>query len=356
MKITFIIATLNSGGAERVLVTLANYFCKFHEVSIIKFHEQNSFYKVNEKIKIITLKQFKFNNLYNKIASRFKKYFALRKALKEQNADVFISFLDTTNIICIMAKIGLKTPLIISEHSNEIYLKNKIFRFLRRFTYPYADALTILTKSDENYYKNFVKNIIYLQNPCNFTLQNLDYKKENLVIFVGRLDENKNALMFLKAINNLDENIKNTYKFQIAGDGDLKEKLSQEAKNLNIKVDFLGKVNDIEELYKKAKIICLCSFVEGLPTILIESMYFKVARISTNYCNNANELINNEKDGFIINLNDDKELAQKITLLASDENLREKITNEALLRTKDYDIKNIYEKWINLINTLKAKN
>ncbi|EGK3556294.1 glycosyltransferase, partial [Campylobacter jejuni] len=36
MKISFIIATLNSGGAERALVTLANALCKEHEVSIIK--------------------------------------------------------------------------------------------------------------------------------------------------------------------------------------------------------------------------------------------------------------------------------------------------------------------------------
>lgn len=50
---------------------------------------------------------------------------------------MFLSLLDTTNIACIFAKIGLKTPLIISEHSNEAYLKSKL-AFLRRLSYPFA--------------------------------------------------------------------------------------------------------------------------------------------------------------------------------------------------------------------------
>ncbi|EFN2815762.1 glycosyltransferase family 4 protein, partial [Campylobacter coli] len=52
MKISFIIATLNSGGAERVLVTLANALCKEHEVSIIKFHAGESFYKLENEVKV----------------------------------------------------------------------------------------------------------------------------------------------------------------------------------------------------------------------------------------------------------------------------------------------------------------
>ncbi|EJL4566436.1 GalNAc-alpha-(1-_4)-GalNAc-alpha-(1-_3)-diNAcBac-PP-undecaprenol alpha-1,4-N-acetyl-D-galactosaminyltransferase, partial [Campylobacter jejuni] len=151
MKISFIIATLNSGGAERALVTLANALCKEHEVSIIKFHAGESFYKLENEVKVTSLEQFRFDTLYHKIASRFKKFFALRKALKESKADVFISFLDTTNIACIAAKIGLKTPLIISEHSNEAYLKPKIWRFLRRVSYPFCDALSVLGSSDKVY-------------------------------------------------------------------------------------------------------------------------------------------------------------------------------------------------------------
>lgn len=84
MKISFIIATLNSGGAERVLVTLVNVLCKEHEVSIIKFHAGESFYKLENKVKVTSLEQFRFDTLYHKIASRFKKFFCFKKGFERK--------------------------------------------------------------------------------------------------------------------------------------------------------------------------------------------------------------------------------------------------------------------------------
>ncbi|HEC1727287.1 TPA: glycosyltransferase [Campylobacter lari] len=354
MKITFIIATLNSGGAERVLVTLANELCKNHEINIIKFHKEDSFYKLDPKIKLFTLEQFDFSTLYNKIASRIKKFKALKQALKDYKSDVFISFLDTTNIACIWANKGLNTPLIISEHSSYTYLKSKIWKFLRRISFPHANALTVLSNDDKKYYENFVKKVINMPNPCHFSPIKENLEKENNVIFVGRLDHNKNASMFLKAIARLDTNLQKQYNFFIAGDGELRQDLEQEAKNLNIKVNFLGKVENMQELYKKAKIICLCSFIEGLPTVLLESLYYQVARISTKYTSGHKDLIDDGKDGFLVDLDDEKALSEKLTLLMQDENLRKTLALNAQQRCKDYKVANVAQKWIDLIKEVRV--
>ncbi|AJC93030.1 GalNAc-alpha-(1,4)-GalNAc-alpha-(1,3)-diNAcBac-PP-undecaprenol alpha-1,4-N-acetyl-D-galactosaminyltransferase [Campylobacter subantarcticus LMG 24377] len=354
MKITFIIATLNSGGAERVLVTLANELCKNHEINIIKFHKEDSFYKLDPKIKLFTLEQFDFSTLYNKIASRIKKFNALKQALKEHKSDVFISFLDTTNIACIWANKGSNTPLIISEHSSHTYLKSKIWKFLRRISFPYANALTVLSNDDKSYYENFVKKVVNMPNPCHFNLTEEKLEKENNVIFVGRLDHNKNASMFLKAIARLDINLQNQYRFFIAGDGELRQELEQEAEKLKIKVHFLGKVENIQELYKKAKILCLCSFIEGLPTVLLESLHYQVARISTKYVSGHKDLIDDKKDGFLVDLNDEKALSEKLALLMQDENLRETLALNAQQRCKDYEVTNIVQKWLDLIKEVRV--
>ncbi|MCV3399740.1 glycosyltransferase [Campylobacter lari] len=354
MKITFIIATLNSGGAERVLVTLANELCKNHEINIIKFHKEDSFYKLDPKIKLFTLEQFDFSTLYNKIASRIKKFKALKQTLKDHKSDVFISFLDTTNIACIWANKGLNTPLIISEHSSYTYLKSKIWKFLRRISFPHANALTVLSNDDKKYYENFVKKVINMPNPCHFSPIKENLEKENNVIFVGRLDHNKNASMFLKAIAKLDTNLQKQYNFFIAGDGELRQDLEQEAKNLNIKVNFLGKVENMQELYKKAKIICLCSFIEGLPTVLLESLYYQVARISTKYTSGHKDLIDDGKDGFLVDLDDEKALSEKLTLLMQDENLRKTLALNAQQRCKDYEVANVAQKWLDLIKEVRV--
>lgn len=356
MRISFIIATLNSGGAERVLVSLANALCKEHKVSIIKFHPGKSFYKLESEIRVVSLKSFRFDTLYHKIASRFKKFFALRKALKESKADVFISFLDTTNIACIVAKIGLKTPLIISEHSNEAYLKPKIWRFLRRVSYPFCDALTVLGSSDKEYYESFVKRVRLLLNPCHFSDElpsNSSFEKENLVLFIGRLDANKNPAMFLKALACLDKNLQETYSFVIAGDGELRQELEYKAKSLGIRVDFLGRVENIKALYERAKVLCLCSFIEGLPTVLIESLYFEVCRISSSYYNGAKDLIKDNYDGLLVGCDDEIALAKKLELVLRDETLRKELANNAKKRCKDFEPSHIKEEWLKLIAEVK---
>ncbi|TQR33758.1 glycosyltransferase family 4 protein [Campylobacter sp. MIT 99-7217] len=352
MKIAFIIASLGSGGAERVLVSLANELCKEHSIKIIKFDDKPSFYELKSSISLYELPQFCYKNLYHKIMSRFKKYFALRKALKQSKADIFISFLDTTNIACIVAKIGLKSPLIISEHSTQSYLKAKIWRFLRRISYPYCSALTVLSKQDKAYYERFVKRVEILLNPCHFSPSKAN-KKENLVLFVGRLDSNKNPSMFIRAISLLDENLRVNYSFCIAGDGELRKKLETQALNLGVKIEFLGRVKDMKALYERAKILCLCSFIEGLPTVLIESLFFKIARISTDYINSAKDLIDDEKDGFLVAVDDSQGLAKKLELLMKDENLRQKLAQNALKRCEDFNPEKIKKQWLELIKELK---
>lgn len=355
MKITFIIATLNSGGAERVLVTLANALCEDHEVRIIKFHPEPSFYPLDARVGLKTLPQFRFDSLYHKIASRFKKFFALRAALKEAAAEVFVSFLDTTNIACIAAKIGLKTPLIISEHSNEAYLKPQIWRLLRRLSYPHAAALTVLGSSDKAYYEGFVGRVRLLYNPCHFSAleRKENFEKKNSVLFIGRLDENKNPAMFLRAVSLLDENLRRGCEFLIAGEGALREGLEILAKNSNIPVRFLGRVEDIAALYESARVLCLCSFVEGLPTVLIESLYFEVCRISSRYHDGAADLIEDEKDGLLVGVDDERALAEALTRVLGDENLRQKLVQNAKKRQGDFEINGIKKQWLGLMEEVR---
>ena len=355
MKIAFIIATLQNGGAERVLVSLANEFCKNCEIKIIKFDNLPSFYELDKGVLVEDLPAFKFTNLYHKIASRFKKFFALRKALKESKADIFISFLDSTNIACIMANFGLKTPLIISEHSTQGYLKPKIWRLLRRLFYPYCDALTVLSSKDRAYYESFVKNVKLLLNPCHFT-PCLNLKKENVVLFVGRLDKNKNCAMFLRAVANLPPSLQKEYEFIIAGEGEERKKLEKLALDLKINVNFLGRIKNIEALYKRAKIICLCSFVEGLPTVLIESLFFEVARISTDYENSARDLIDEGKDGFLVPCDEARAMSEKLTLLMQDEALRLSLAKNATKRSEDFGIETVVKQWFELINEVLKNN
>ena len=152
MKILFVIAALRNGGAERVLNVLTNELCKDNEITIALLEEDLGLYKFSEKINIINL-----NVTGSGLALKFKKILALRALFKEQRADLIISFIDWTNVACVLANAGLKSKLIATEHNEHSYLKSKITSAMRDISYRFVDGLSVLSKNDYDYYK-FAKN------------------------------------------------------------------------------------------------------------------------------------------------------------------------------------------------------
>ena len=85
-KITFLIGSLGGGGAERVTVALADYFCESgYEVFFIVFSKVNNNYEINPKIKVDYLPE---NTGKSAIFLRIKE---LKRILKNQEPDYVIS-------------------------------------------------------------------------------------------------------------------------------------------------------------------------------------------------------------------------------------------------------------------------
>ena len=232
MKLLFVITSLENGGAERVCASLANYFSKENEVEILYFSGE-IFYKINSKVK---LNKFTRNSRIPRLAA---KLLAIRKHAKD--ADCILSFMDSTNILSIIATAFLGRKLIISEHSAHDFVGLK-WRVLRRIFYPFASALTVLNRSDFNYY-SFVKNKAIIYNPSIFK-PSFGGQKEKLIIFVGRLEPVKGCDIFLRALAllKLDD-----FKLLVLGAGSQKKSLQSLSEKLGLKnLEFLGALSDIQ--------------------------------------------------------------------------------------------------------------
>lgn len=344
MKLVLVIASLDAGGAERALANLANALCTHHDINILRFSKNPSFYPLNPSIKESFLPELKYDNIYKKIINRYKKLRDLRKMLKSLNADFIISFLDTTNISCVLASLFLNKRLILCEHSSQNYLSSPLFRTLRRLTYKKANALCVLHEKDKKYYDNFVKKVVVMPNICSFaTLKPKAFIKEKLVIFIGRLDENKNAKMFIKAMS------LTPYKGLVVGQGSLENELKKQAFN-NPNISFLHECKDIKAIYEKASVLCLCSHTEGLPSVLIEAIYFDTARISTPYLTGFDELLKPGFDSLIAN--NASELVKGISKLLEDEDLRLRLCKNARLRAGEFTPAKVILRWEQLFKEL----
>ena len=331
MKLLFVITSLENGGAERVCASLANYFSKENEVEILYFSGE-IFYEISPKVK---LNKFSRNSRIPRLAA---KLLAIRKRAKD--ADCVISFMDSTNILSIIATAFLGRKLIISEHSAHDFVGLK-WRVLRRIFYPFASALTVLSKSDFSYY-SFVKNKAIIYNPSIFK-PSFGGQKEKLIIFVGRLEYVKGCDIFLRALAllRLDD-----FKLLVLGSGSQKKSLQSLSAKLGLKnLEFLGAVSDIQNYYKKAKIIVSSSRFEGLGNALIESAFFDCIRVATPTAG-ALELLEDGKNGFISSDFSEQALAKAILkALSADESVLENTRAES----EKFSLENIAAKWWELI-------
>ena len=331
MKLLFVITSLENGGAERVCASLANYFSKENEVEILYFSGE-IFYEISPKVK---LNKFTRNSRIPRLAA---KLLAIRKRAKD--ADCILSFMDSTNILSIIATAFLGRKLIISEHSAHDFVGLK-WRVLRRIFYPFATALTVLSRSDFSYY-SFVKNKAIIYNPSIFK-PSFGGQKEKLIIFVGRLEYVKGCDIFLRALAllKLDD-----FKLLVLGSGSQKQSLQNLSAKLGLKnLEFLGSVSDIQNYYKKAKIIVSSSRFEGLGNALIESAFFDCIRVATPTAG-ALELLEDGKNGFISSDFSEQALAKAILKAI---NADESVLENTRAQSEKFSLENIAKEWWELI-------
>ncbi|MGP1449754.1 MAG: glycosyltransferase family 4 protein [Wolinella sp.] len=354
MKIVFIISSLGAGGAEKVLSLMSEYFVKKYELFIITFGDKNSYFKLPKNIKVISLNQNKISiNLFDSILNNFYRIRMLRKVLHSISPNIAISFMTETNIISILATRWLSIPLIVTEHTCYIWQKSKFWNLLRRFLYPLAEKVTLLTHKDMKNHYRFLKNCAVMPNPFDFAPNSIR-KKEKLILGVGRLIPDKGFDELIEAFvktNNQE------YKLKIVGDGVDRKRLEELINKLNCakNVKLLGQQYNIYEYFERAEIFVLTSHIEGLSNALIEALSMGCAVISYDCPYGPSEVIKNEENGILIPLFDKDRLCIELKRMMNDDGLRKKLSKNALRVREKYSLDLVMSAWETLLFSIIKK-
>lgn len=341
-----------TGGAQRVVLTLSNFWLAENRVIIAVLNETEYLFNINPQIGIIFRKYIpigipKLKGVINLISSiRF-----LRKVYQTNNPDIVISFLDTTNITAIIANIGIGKRLIISERLNPLYSEIEFFwKFLRKKVYKYADSIVLQTTDIQDVLKSMgvklPKSVQVIPNPVKKTIHN-SIPKRKQILAVGRLHRQKGFDLLLKAYSLANIN----WMLFICGDGPEKDTLHMITKELNLekKVSFLGDVKDVEGYYAVSEIFVLSSRYEGMPNALLEAMSYSCACISFDCPSGPRDIIVNNENGVIIEAENVNQLAKSIKTLTEEDELRHKLSTNAARVNKDFAIEKIVDMWERLI-------
>ena len=145
---------------------------------------------------------------------------------------------------------------------------------------------------------------------------------KKIVLFVGRLYHRKGLEVLLRSIPPVLKDFNNV-KFVISGKGFKKkeENLRKLAKQLDIEdhVTFLGYVPDekLPNLYSASDVFVLPAIYENFPFAILEAQSTALPVISTKV-GGIPEFIVNAQNGFLIDVGDSRQLAQRILTLLQD--------------------------------------
>ena len=241
---------------------------------------------------------------------------------------------------------------IFSKQIGEIHSKSSenISKKYETRALSWADAITAISKESSNYYSNLGYDVNQIPNGIDLSSfeQESDRRFDKQVIYAGRLSKEKGTETLLKICNNLDDDVD----LLIVGEGPEQEKfMNIDSKKKNI--HYLGFQNHEKtiSLIKGSDILIQPSLSEGISTTLLEAMACKTCIIASNVGGNL-ELIKNQESGILIEPTNDKLFNKSIHDLIQDKPLREKLSESAFDKIKQYDWKYVGQKYLELYESL----
>lgn len=389
--IAMYIGSLNKGGAERVMVNLAEYFFgRGYHVTLITTYladdeyevphgnwsltEKDGFIKTevlnpDDELKYVYLKKENdgidrvFTALMpdergGRLANFKRRISKLRNTFKEINSDIILSFLGKNNVMAINAARGLGIPVVVSVRSNPSReYGSKGLDLSMNYLFPKAAGVVVQTTGAKEYFKDSIqKKCRILPNSIHPDFINKEIvpfeNRTKTIVSVGRLDDNKNQILLIKAFAKIADK-HSDYRLVIYGDGPSKNKFMDEAKSLGLldkNIFFMGNVSGVADKIKDSEIFVLSSKQEGMPNALIEAMALGLCCISTDCpCGGPKDLINSKENGILIPMGSDdamvESLSNALSEVIADRELSKKMSEAAVSVRQEYSPDRINLMW-----------
>lgn len=365
-KILLYNTDLRGGGAEKILVNIANELQKRgHEVIVGTFFKEG----INREDLNPNIRQFwafeKPFKGYSKLALLFSPKFLFKKLIPNENFDVIISFLEGFPSRIIAG--APETQKTISWIHLELYSDTitKEFRSLTETQKCYSsfDKIICVAESVKSCFQKCLpetqEELGVIYNPLEF--QDIEnkanisnpYPKDDIlkIVTVGRLNPQKAYDRLLRIALKL-KNDGFQFKLYILGMGPMETELKNfvAQNHLGNKVEFLGFQKNPYPYIKNADLFVCSSVKEGYSTVVTESVLLETPVITTD-CSGMAEILDNGNTG-IITENDGNALYKGLKTILSDENLRQNLKQKTIERAIFLKNRKTYDKIENLINSI----
>lgn len=361
-KIVFLVGNISrKSGIVKVVKNISKELSTLEDynVSILTIKKSNDIkdYDIQTRIPIHSLEIDEQSRklVYFLMVSRLKKY------LKKNPFDcLVISGMEL--VLPTLLSLGKKrkeVKLIAWEHRNftaGLFLRLEWIG--KRLACQYFDKIVCITKKDANRYLQYksTHNIEQIYNLTDFKQKRFDYNiKSKKIMSVGYLSPIKGFDMLVQVaskIFNLPEF--NGWSWDIYGDGIEFENLQKKINETHLEgiVNLKGYSNKINELYKEYSFFVMTSRSEGMGMVLIEAQKAGLPIISFDIPCGPSDVIENGKNGFLIEPFKLDDMSNKIKLLMYDKNQRIKLSEYSEYKHNELGREFITQKWIDMVESL----
>ncbi len=359
--VALFIPSLNGGGAERMIVNLANAFVSRGVATDLLLVKNAGPYqeKVAADVNVVDLD-----------ASRILTSFtSLVRYLRSRRPNALLSTLNAANVVATWAckwigtppKLVLRQDTTISIKGREVpRLKVKMEPLLARWFYPWSDGIVAISKECKEdlvgqvgiseskikvIYNPVVTKKIEKKSQCPINDGWFDSSDIPVILAAGRLEKSKDFKTLLRAFCNL-LNIRSA-RLVILGEGSKRGELEELARSLGVS-DCVRLPGFVENPYKymaSADVFVLSSAWEGLGNVLIEAMAVGCPVVSTDCRSGPREILDDGRFGPLVSVGNERKLANAIA-----ERLDQpRRTEELKERAQRFTVSNAADQYLNML-------
>jgi len=328
--------SLEAGGAERVLADMANFWnSKGWQIIFATWAGRTSpdFYELDPGIRRIWLDVgASSTSVLAKIGAYFRRIRKLRTMLAAVRPDAVLSFVDTSNVMTLLACMGLRLRVVVSERINGAAISSIpwVWRMSRVATYWRANAVIAQTPDAARWIAKLcgVK-AIPIPNPLR-ALPSTNGPREPVILAVGRLTRQKGFDLLIRAFSLIQPEFSD-WRLVIIGSGPECTELLQLSEQLKVRVgvEFRSPVRDIESWMSRAGLVVQPSRFEGFPNVVLEAMGMGAAVISADCRSGPAEIIKDGINGRLVPVEDVETLARVMAELLRRPEERARLGSEA---------------------------
>ena len=359
----FSIVGKNDGGGMSVYVQqISKYLSENHNVTVVTGEKADSF--TDKNLEFISLDIFESElNVEDKEIYLQEFKIKLVDSIDLNSFDVIHAHYWLSGLVAKEISNELNIPFIFTSHSLGIFLDgyNKERVDCEKIVMTSTNLVTASSifetmliadtyKIDENKIKKITPGV-----DRKIFIPDLSVEKENIILSIGRIQEQKGQLQTIEFLNNFKK-IQNDFKCYFVGGPSGKHgneylhELKQTIKDFNLDkhIEFLGDLpqTEIIELFKKAKLLIHTSKFETFGLVAIEANTMGVPVLTTNN-GSLMEIIENNKNGYLSENLIDSNVNNFVNNLFNNVTKYEEIHLSCIEKSKKYD-------WMKTANELES--